>query len=109
LPSGVFRLLARRLDVDSRVPTAALAVVCVLLATGTVVRTREYQSVRSIAQTNVDRYPHGRARLALASELVAVNEHTDALRQLQEAVKDYPQAPSRWPPRWRRRAASPTR
>jgi Flp pilus assembly protein TadD len=70
----------------------ALTLVCVLLATGTLMRTREYRSVRSIAQTNVDRYPHGRARLALASELVAANEHSEALRQLQEAVKDYPQA-----------------
>jgi len=89
---GVYRLLARRLPAESRVPAAVLAVVCLLLAAGTVVRTREYQSVRSIAQTNVDRYPHGRARLALASELVAANEHTEALAQLQEAVKDYPQA-----------------
>ena len=73
-------------------PVIVLAVVCVLLAAGTTVRTLEYRSVRSIAQTNVDRYPHGRARLALASELVATNEHLEAMRQLQEAVKDYPQA-----------------
>jgi Flp pilus assembly protein TadD len=69
-----------------------LTVVCVLLAAGTTVRTLEYRSVRSIAQANVDRYPHGRSRLALASELVAVNEHTAAFAQLDEAVKDYPQA-----------------
>jgi Flp pilus assembly protein TadD len=69
-----------------------LAVVCVLLAAGTVVRTREYHSVRSIAQSDVDRYPHGRARLALARELVAANEHTAALRQLEVAVSDYPPA-----------------
>jgi len=75
-----------------RIPAIVLAVVCLLLAAGTTVRTLEYRSVRTIAQTNVDRYPHGRARLALASELVSVNEHTEAMRQLQEAVKDYPQA-----------------
>jgi tetratricopeptide (TPR) repeat protein len=86
-----FRLLVR-LRPHGRVPAAALTVVCVLLAAGTFMRTREYHSVRTIAQTNVDRYPHGRARLALASELVAVNEHTEAMRQLEEAVKDYPQA-----------------
>lgn len=73
-------------------PVIVLAVVCVLLAAGTTVRTLEYRSVRTIAQTNVDRYPHGRARLALASELVAANEHSAAMRQLEEAVKDYPQA-----------------
>ena len=70
----------------------ALTVVCVLLAAGTLVRTREYQSVRSIAQANVDRYPHGRARLSLASELVTAREHSAALAQIQEAVKDYPPA-----------------
>jgi Flp pilus assembly protein TadD len=89
---GVSRLLARRLGAESRVPAAVLAVVCVLLAAGTTVRTLEYRSVRTIAQTNVDRYPHGRARLALASELVAANEHRAAMQQLEEAVKDYPQA-----------------
>jgi tetratricopeptide (TPR) repeat protein len=75
-----------------RTAAVVLAVVCLLLAVGTTVRTLEYRSVRTIAQTNVDRYPHGRARLALASELVAANEHLEALKQLQEAVKDYPQA-----------------
>ena len=89
---GAYRLLSRRLQADSRVPAAVLALVCLLLAAGTTVRTLEYRSVRTIAQTNVDRYPHGRARLALASELVAANEHLEALKQLQEAVKDYPQA-----------------
>ena len=89
---GVSRLLARRVAAESRLPAALLAVVCVLLAAGTTVRTLEYRSVRSIAQTNVDRYPHGRARLALASELVAANQHNDAMRQLEEAIKDYPQA-----------------
>jgi tetratricopeptide (TPR) repeat protein len=86
-----FRLLVR-LRPHGSLPAAALALVCVLLATGTTVRTLEYRTVRSIAETNVARYPHGRARLALARELVAVNEHTEALAQLQEAVKDYPQA-----------------
>jgi protein O-mannosyl-transferase len=75
-----------------RTPAIVLALVCVLLAAGTFVRTREYQSLRSIAQANVDRYPNGRARLALASELVAVNEHTAAMAQIEEAIKDYPQA-----------------
>jgi tetratricopeptide (TPR) repeat protein len=75
-----------------RLLSIVLGVVCVLLAAGTTARTLEYRSVRTIAQTNVDRYPNGRARLALASELVTTNEHTDAVNQLQQAVKDYPQA-----------------
>lgn len=99
---GVHVLLRRRAPSSSAVPSAdaaprrtpaiVLAVVCVLLAAGTTVRTLEYRSVRTIAQTNVDRYPHGRARLALASELVAANEHNEAVIQLQAAVQDYPQA-----------------
>ena len=95
---GVYTLLRRGAPASEpegspvRTPAIALAVVCLLLAAGTTVRTLEYRSVRTIAQTNVDRYPHGRARLALASELVAANEHLEALKQLQDAVKDYPQA-----------------
>ena len=94
---GVSRLLARVSGPEGpplrkNLPAVALAVVCVLLAAATTVRTLEYRSVRTIAQTNVDRFPHGRARLALASELVAANEHSEAMRQLEEAVKDYPQA-----------------
>jgi cytochrome c-type biogenesis protein CcmH/NrfG len=88
---AVYRLVSRRTS-ETRVLPAVLAVVCVLLAAGTTVRTLEYRSVRTIAQTNVERYPHGRARLALASELVATNDHNAAVSQLQEAVKDYPQA-----------------
>jgi Flp pilus assembly protein TadD len=113
---GVYRLLVRRgtsLDVERRgassdaparapaggpegpplrVPIAVLTVVCVLLAAGVMLRAREYQSVRSIAQANVDRYPHGRSRLALARELVAVNEHSAALPLLEAAIGDYPPA-----------------
>jgi len=85
-------LLVRRGWAASRVPLAITAVVCLLLAAGTVLRTREYRSVRSIAQANVDRYPHGRARLSLAYELVAANEHSAALAQLEAAIKDYPPA-----------------
>jgi len=86
---GVYALFRRRAQ---RTAAIVLAVVCLLLAAGTTARTLEYRSVRTIAQTNVDRYPNGRARLALASELVKANEHTDAMNQLREAVKDYPQA-----------------
>jgi len=88
---AVHRLCVRRFAMSPRIP-AVVAVVCLLLAAGTVVRTREYRTVRSIAEANVDRYPHGRARLSLAAELVAANEHSAALAQLEEAVKDYPPA-----------------
>lgn len=89
---AVYRLCVRRFAMSPRIPAAVAVVVCLLLAAGTVVRTREYRTVRSIAQANVDRYPHGRARLSLAAELVAANEHSAALAQLEEAIKDYPPA-----------------
>ena len=89
---GVFRLLATRHLQGSRVPVAVAGVVCLVLAAGTVARTQEYQTVRSIAQTTVDRYPHGRARFALANELIAAGQHPEGLAQLQLAVKDYPPA-----------------
>jgi protein O-mannosyl-transferase len=92
---GVYTLFRRRTEsapLPTRAAVAVLVAVCLLLASGTVVRTLEYRSARSIAQTNVDRYPHGRARLALADELVVVNEHSAALALIQEAVKDYPRA-----------------
>jgi len=89
---AVHRLCVRRFAMSPRIPAVVAVVVCLLLAAGTVVRTREYRTVRSIAEANVDRYPHGRARLSLAAELVAANEHSAALAQLEEAVKDYPPA-----------------
>ena len=86
------RLFVRRGWMASWLPQAVTALVCLALGAGTVLRTREYQSARAIAQANVDRYPNGRARLSLAYELVAANEHAAAITQLQEAIKDYPPA-----------------
>jgi len=89
---GVFRLMVKWQLQTSRVPVAVAGVVCLLLAAGTVARTQEYQTVRVMAQTIVDRYPHGRARFALANELITAGEHPQALAQLQLAVQDYPPA-----------------
>lgn len=89
---AVRQLLQWRGWTSPRLAAGLTAAVCIALAAGTVVRTREYQSVRTIAQTNVDRYPHGRARLRLASELVTANDHSGAVAQLEEAIKDYPPA-----------------
>jgi Flp pilus assembly protein TadD len=89
---GVFRLLSARRLHESRVPAVVVAVVCLLLATGTIARTREYQNGRTLAQVTVDRYPNGRARLALANEMVLAGDHQAALAELQAAVKDYPPA-----------------
>jgi len=89
---AVHRVIVRRGWAASRFPLGLTAAVCLLLAAGTVVRTQEYQSARTIAQATVDRYPTGRARMSLAYELVAANEHSAALKQLEEAIKDYPPA-----------------
>jgi hypothetical protein len=71
----------------------ALAVtVCLLLALGSMARNREYESRLSIAQTIVDRWPSGRGRFLLASELILANRRTEAMAELRESARDYPGA-----------------
>jgi tetratricopeptide (TPR) repeat protein len=63
-----------------------------LLAVQTVYRNAEYASPVQLWQTVVDRRPHGRARASLAAELIAAGNHNEAMVQLREAVRDYPDA-----------------
>lgn len=67
-----------------------LTIVCVLLGTGTILRNREYASRLTIAQTIVDRRPHGRAHFELGSELVAAGRHDEAMAQFRQSARDYP-------------------
>ena len=99
--SGARRWLVRR-KADSP-PTVRLKadptyvvgiVVLAALATRTVYRNAEYATPLKLWQTVVDRWPHGRARMALATEMVAEGRHTDALAELREAVRDFPDARS---------------
>jgi Flp pilus assembly protein TadD len=62
------------------------------LATRTVARNAEYSNPVTLWTTVVNRYPHGRARMALATELIGIGDHAQAIAILREAVPDFPDA-----------------
>jgi len=62
------------------------------LAIRTVARNAEYATPLTLWATVVDRFPHGRARMALATELVDNGQHARAIAILREAVADFPDA-----------------
>src|SRR6201999_2089872 len=67
----------------TRYAAAALAaVVCVPLAIRTVLRNAEYADPLRLWTTVVDRYPHGRARMSLATELAEAGQHEQAITVL---------------------------
>jgi Flp pilus assembly protein TadD len=68
------------------------AMVLVALAVRTLYRNAEYARPISLWRTVVERRPHGRARMALATELIAAGDHAAALAQLRDAVGDFPDA-----------------
>ena len=74
---------------------AAMAVSAVLigaLALRTVYRNREYATPIAVWESVIARRPQGRARFALANELIAAGREADAIAQLREAVVDFPDA-----------------
>jgi tetratricopeptide (TPR) repeat protein len=71
---------------------AAATAILALLAVRTVYRNAEYGSPVQLWRTVVERRPHGRARAALATELITSGNHDEAMVQLREAVRDYPDA-----------------
>lgn len=76
----------------TNVTALALAVVFLLLATGTVARNREYRSRLTMAQTIVDRRPHGRAHFILGTELINAGRHEEAMAHFRKSASDYPGA-----------------
>jgi Flp pilus assembly protein TadD len=62
------------------------------LAVRTFSRNREYQTPIALWESVVERRPHGRARFALATQLMEANRHDEALEQLRAAVVDFPDA-----------------
>jgi tetratricopeptide (TPR) repeat protein len=68
------------------------AVVLAALAVRTLYRNAEYAKPISLWGKVVERRPHGRARMALATEMVATGDHAAALPLLEEAVRDFPDA-----------------
>jgi tetratricopeptide (TPR) repeat protein len=71
---------------------AALAVVSVLLAAGTFVRNREYQSALVLARTSVERYPTSVGHHVLATELIVAGDREQARAELRAALPGAPRA-----------------
>ena len=59
---------------------------------GTVLRTREFGSDLTLAESSVSRWPQGRARVTLARAYRAAGRQSEGLSQLRLAVTDYPAA-----------------
>jgi Flp pilus assembly protein TadD len=71
---------------------AVVAVVCVLLAFGTVRRNREYRSSLRLAETTLERWPTPAAHSMLGMELAAAGRFAEAESQLRTAAPYYPPA-----------------
>ena len=82
----------RRSTTARRVAAAAVAIVVAALAIRTVDRNRDYATPLSLWQSVVDRRPQGRARFALATELMSAGRNDEAIAQLRLAVPDDPDA-----------------
>jgi Flp pilus assembly protein TadD len=67
-------------------------VVVAALGVRTVYRNTEYGTPMSLWESVVARRPQGRARFALATELITAGRHDEAIAQLRDAVGDYPDA-----------------
>jgi Flp pilus assembly protein TadD len=75
-----------------RVWMSVVALACVLLGVGTVLRAREFRSEVTLAESSVSRWPQGRARVTLAKAYRAAARQSEGLAQLRLAVPDYPPA-----------------
>ncbi len=75
-----------------RLGAVVAVAVAAALAGRTVIRNNDYQSALTLWQSVVDLRPQGRARFALANELMGAGRHAEATAQLRLAVADYPDA-----------------
>jgi Flp pilus assembly protein TadD len=75
-----------------KVAIAALTLVVTALAVRTAYRGREFESPLVLWQTAVERWPHGRSRFALGTQLMDAGRHDEATAQLRLAAADYPDA-----------------
>jgi tetratricopeptide (TPR) repeat protein len=80
----------RQPDGTSIAGFALLAVVTAVLATGTVLRNREYSSAVSLARTVVSRWPTARAQHWLGAELMAAGAHDEGMTNLRQALDGDP-------------------
>jgi tetratricopeptide (TPR) repeat protein len=76
----------------ARIAGSLSVIVLAALAVRTVYRNAEYATPLALWRTVVERRPHGRARMALATEMLAAGDHAGALENLREAVADFPDA-----------------
>jgi tetratricopeptide (TPR) repeat protein len=81
---GGFMLAAAR-RLSTIVPIGACAVVCMLLAAGTLARNREYRSRLALAEATVERRPHGRNLLRLGVLLLDAGRRPEALDYVHRA------------------------
>jgi protein O-mannosyl-transferase len=77
---------------QGRAAAIAVGVVATLLINLTVTRNREYESTYGMWRTVVDRRPHGRAYLNLATAAQALGRNDEILPLLRRAVQDLPDA-----------------
>jgi len=68
------------------------AVMLGVLGVRTIARNAEFADATTLWRTVVDRRPQGRARMALATELVTAGQHAEAIALLRDAVTDFPDA-----------------
>jgi hypothetical protein len=73
-------------------PPVLLAILCLLMITGVVLRGREYASPLTMAQTIVDRWPNGRGHFLLGSALVDIGRSGEGMAEFRESARDYPGA-----------------
>ena len=96
LGSVLLDRLRARWPARSQTLAIAAACACAIVVTALGVRTAsrnlEYASPVTLWESAVARRPNGRARFSLASEYISAGRHEDAIAQLREAVKDYPDA-----------------
>jgi tetratricopeptide (TPR) repeat protein len=71
---------------------AAVALVAVLLAAGTVLRNSEYATPQMLARTIVERRPHGRAYYSLGNALFEAGQREEAVRLFRRSAVDFPGA-----------------
>ncbi|HXH23925.1 MAG TPA: hypothetical protein VNI78_01675, partial [Vicinamibacterales bacterium] len=71
------------------IPAAAIGLVCAFLAAGTALRNREFRTPLEIAQTTVERRPHGRAYFTLAYALHEAGRRDEALDLFHRAAREF--------------------
>ena len=75
-----------------RIAAAVVAAVVTAFAIRTIDRNRDYSTPLALWESVVQRRPQGRARFAMATQLMEAGRHDEAIAQLRLAVTDYPDA-----------------